>query len=33
MLIEQFYGSLLMDDDLAAEDDSPQSLIVSVAQM
>jgi len=29
MLIEQFYGSLLMDDDLAAEDDSPQSLMVA----
>ncbi|XP_065920739.1 uncharacterized protein [Dysidea avara] len=27
MLIEQLYGSLLMDDDLAAEDDNPQSLM------
>lgn len=31
MLIEQFYGSLLMDDDLAADNDSPQSLTVGVA--
>ena len=31
MLIEQLYGSLLMDDDLAAEDDNPQSLMVGVA--
>ena len=30
-MIEQFYGNLLLDDEISVNDDNPQSLMVGVA--